>query len=922
MTLVTIEQSPVPVTQVTPNLPSNTSPVNEKYKIATAPCKYFITINSDSDETLSNIESVPNSPGKENSQTSVRSYSSSTNNHQKDKYPRSKSPKRDKSPMACEIYRCMNIENTEGDQSNELVTGSINKRQRIDIGSTLICNDKKTEPRPQYYMEDSSAQDPFVLAEVIKKNIGGIRHNIIPESPQEVPWLRHYERPRAIHLVSAKNTSQFEDKGKENLRQNQSLSCAQKKNYETIKKPTNVITAGDTAQPDSYAAGHLLRSRHEKQPKPVTRTLGKRGRPRKRNCQMSGPSSKTKKKTQDTTSNTPFNSEQISAASDGEPGVNNSTNRPSGNGLTLNGHALSIWELQTLFFKFLQHGHFRVDPEQPLIVTFNNDENKNFAARMQCYDPKGYHTQPCNTDVTNNPESQENPYSHRHFSTNNDVSRHHSKNNGWPNDRNRWNCNSELPTYTNPISNYMQSQRSSPSYYHQNLYNNSANLMGDNLNSDHGYVNSNNLMNNALNLLPTTSNINTNINFNQNNQRQYEKPVNSQEMDLSTINKNAMLNNCTNSVPSISVNNLSPDWRSDNTNGVVSNTDSMNFLSEVSHTLEDSTSLNNFMHSQNSPNSVSDSWTNRTNDMLNINRYSTFPPWQGSFPMYSSYLNNADPYYKNMFNPCNTLMALDLPNYPYQYTMENNLTQWMQNITPGDTGNSAFNAPSSQYPRMNYGFSEVNPMNQGINLSLSSEATVNTLVSETRFTDPDETNSGMEHRNASKHNSMELKNNSYQKVESSVNNEMQKSARGYSEPICVPYSMGYKNDIQSRDIYDIDAANVVDHDIDILGEQNLPPIQDYVSRALDNCEGYFNQAYRASDSSNSRTLTDRWNNTETELTKLRQELADFTKQYSENQTRSASSILHDDVYNYMIMQNLKTTQYESTKTSTNNSFNY
>ncbi|XP_046744223.1 LOW QUALITY PROTEIN: putative uncharacterized protein DDB_G0282133 [Diprion similis] len=918
----TKEQSPVPVTQVTPNLPSNTSPVNEKDKIAPPPRKYFITVNSDSDETLSNIESVPNSPGQDNWQISAQRYSSLTNNHQKNNHPQSKSPKRDRSPVACEISRCMNIENTKGDQNTESESGSIIKRQRLMIGGTLICSDEKTKLQPQYHTEASSTENPSVLAKGSEKNTGDITHHNILKSPEEVSWLRHYERPRATYLNSDKNISKFENNGKENLQKNEILSCAPKKNDETIKKPINVTIASDPAQPNSHAAGYLLGGRHDKRPKPVTQKLGKRGRPRKQDYQKSGPNSEMKKKPQGKTSDTRFTSEQTSAATGGEPGVNNSTSRPSGNGLTLNGHALSLWELQTLFFKFLQHGHFRVDPEQPLIFTFNNDDNKSFAAGMQCYDPKGYHTQPGNTDMTNNCDSKKNPHSQRRFSTNNDDSRHHSMHNAWPNDTSHWNCNSELPIYTNPISNYMQPQHSSPSHYHQNIYNNNANLMGNNINSDRGYMNSNSPMNDASNFSATTSN--TNINFNQNIQRRYENSVNSREIDLSMTNKNAMPNNSMNPVPNISANNLSPSWRSDNTNGVITNANSMNCLNEFSQTLEGSTSVNNFIHSQNSPISVSDSWINRTNNAFNINRYSTFPPWQGSFPMYSSCLNNADPYYKNMFNPCNTLMALDLPNYPYQYTMENNSNQWMQNITPGDTGISAFNAPGSQYPRTNYGFSEEHPMNQGINLSLSSEAAVNTIVPETSFIDPDEANSGMEYRSALKRNSVESKKNAYQKVVSGVNNEMQTNARSYSDPICVPYSKGYKNDIQTRDIDDIDVINVVDDDIDILEEQNLPHIQDYVNRTLDSFEGCFNHAYKASNSSNFRTVTDLSNNTETELTKLRQELADFTKQYSENQTSSESSILHDDVYNYMMTQNLDVieTQRDSTKTSTKNSYSH
>lgn len=715
--------------------------------------------NSDSEETLSNVESVPNSPAQQLLQNVAGKRVKPSN--------RINSGVKN-SAKKLVTHRIPAIEKLNTELQRPITT----KQPRADFSSPRTDNSK-----PRFYVEASEREnspDSNASREI---------------EDEALPWLRHPERPSS----KTKNRIRLEDQTKESSSPNVENSAS-----DNLPIPSR-----------------------------------KRGRPRKEDTQGTETNPQKKKK--------PSASKRTDTAA--------------------NGSRLTLTELDQLFSKYFQDGHFRVDPRQRPIVIYSNDLHQTFSSKIECYNAGRYLQHPSNAQARTNPDartpvssnyggnavcpSSVSPpalFEHRMRTTNPNSQNFSNQSTDQTRYSGDYVPHNNLNNYANmsPVSSYSQSGYGIAPSYQQNCYQNNGNSMGNNscFNGFSDVVNATNSMN--------TSNENE-FNYGQNSipYKEIDLSMNN-GMNLST--NNSMQNNITND-----------DWNEMNSvQEFWTNLNSMN-NTNANQTVGNPDSIPpNLSYDQNIPpiNNGQNPWMNRPNGTTNP-RYPMMQPWLGSFPMYNSYLNNDSQYY-NMFNPYSACMGFDA--YSNNANARNgNEDPWIQNYhANAGFGNSNFNGmfpPFSGSPQDN------NNMNQGMNLSLSNN----------RVRDQ-------------QNNSMEL-DDSVER-ESGPNSSLEQTGGNVSrvEPINV-------ESVQQR--YSLENTNNTPDNPDFNGvnmsrEENQPQIQDYISKRLASFERCF-QRCDSDETSNSGIVTDRANNREAEMSKLRQELVDFTRQYSTEQSLSLTS---------------------------------
>lgn len=909
--------------------------------------KYLHTPFSDSDATLSNVESIESSPDDFARKTWPVVADDNSNVSQK-LVKRNPGPK---SASQCDVnsilqripaeIRVKNITGSMGRDSKS--SGITRKHSKMNESNILHSSTEEQESEPQYHVESLPNQDYCCSAKNNEKYTKDVENY---DNNESVSWLRHYERPRKTEMEKAKSSAKVEANEEETSVQKTKKLYHGKKNIATFEKisdaATNQVLENKHHGKKQAVVGYALRERNENLPNTTVKTAAKRGRPRKEKTEQTESNLKKTKKAQLENTNSQLNND-LNAPIRDRSDTDERANRPSVKIVsTLNGSALTMLELQHLFFKFLQHGHFRIDVEQP-IINNHNSNYPNFATRFQCYDQKDYYMpSDHNTDLNNlqntaQPQLQKSfqtndrssngvyhtnassfnqtdhsrfrsvdPNLHNKFSNEFDkmsysgnaagVSSHQNSgadvmtgNDMSRSNTNSWNHNSTLSVNTSSVSNSFQSgYTTAPSYQH-NFYN-SSDALANNFYSNcyPGSLNPNDSSNNVnfgtetVSILSTTNNIISDINVGQSTPSQYQNSIPHVELDTTMSNGNRVSNI---SMQDLSMNDLNAVW---NLSGVNQPLDSLNEFSmnlstmscgnETSQPIDGITDMKSLSYDSNRVINGSDVWMNRANTSMNSG-FSVLRPWQGSLPMYNPYLNDNKIHYGSMFSPCGAFTGLDLSNYSYLNT-ENSADLWAQNTFIDVDKNSTTDISNAQFSGMSSGSSpqENNFIsNKAMNLSLPASALCDTTTVETNVRNSSGDNLDVENRNELNSTTEPLQENTTAVLDVNYNNNMQEISQ-----ISDPYSFEYENGNQNLNFNGTSKVSTdPENNSNNQQQQNQLEIYDSVNQRLENLTDCFDENYSNAELPNCKTLVAQSNTSETEFSKLRKELAHFTKQWSE-----------------------------------------
>ncbi|XP_020706745.2 putative uncharacterized protein DDB_G0282133 isoform X2 [Athalia rosae] len=896
--------------------------------------------HTDSEETLSNVESVPNSPifQLESWTEKVKKNLQSNNKGGKSSLGADISSKRSTNAIGCAIP--VNVSTDSIKNHTDEKSKSVNSKHNMVID----CQQKKSELQHN----DGVRVDTIPLSsnKGTQNDLVNVDNDEDSENLKAMPWLKYYEKSRANHKERIENTLSKTSHTEVAAKKNEHLCNTLIKDTQAIKK-----APADTA---NISKSSVLKHQKYKYPTPVKPSSRKRGRPSKQDLQNSKLNSgQTVKK----------NHSKLNQGStlnaDSRSQWYNSDNPPEKK-KALSGSALSTSELEQLFLKFLEHGHFRNDPGQPLFVTHEKNFYNNAISRLYCYDTKKDYMQPyynVNADNniksyvpsesrnqfpshTNNSNSAKsgrklrtiNPNSYQNITYKNGgqstrfenidsccpptdtdytisdpLGRHSNESSRFATDHR--NYNSELSAHITSASNMQQSGYITAPDYYQNCDNNDKNLMkNDFYLHNNFFVNSNNCISDINNDTKTTGQSNSEhfsnyFNSAPNSVFQQQSPQPRREVDFSMNNENSLPGNNTYSLlHNTSVNDPNFEWNLNNmnhplepVNELQTNSNSTNYLNEPSYALGKNSDMNSFLHDTNSTVDYPNPWINTTNSSI-THGYPTSLPWHGSLPTYNSYSGNKNRCYNNPWNPYIGLVGYDASNSPHSNTnakhnVENNKTSSTQDMFSTTDGNYSLNAIYSEQPGINFVPLQKNNPNEGINVTLDNNTTANTMNPKPCSANLNDSNTSTGQSRGSDSVIESLCNNVNAPVFLNTNNNTPARTVSCVDQTAI-YSSPFTNDMNRLDFNDPEKGNFNKNNGNEQQNQNALYIKDYTVERIASFEDCFQRKY--GHPVRSQTCEQPPYVKETDISKLRQELADFTRQYSDGQISPISQMLQDN----------------------------